>query len=223
MNTSLSGRTLRNLGALACMVVATSALAVGTTSALFSASAASGASTFATGTVTVGPGGTSTTCAVANMMPGDSSTNYGSGSASLAPCDYRVKYTGSSPAWLAADITVTAGSTALYTATSTGLQMKVAVTGGPTLMNGTTVMSAAGSTVPVVSGTATGNILLSTTPAATNDTVRFDIDYLLPLLAPNTLQGGTVSVTITFRAAQAANQPLGTCLAGRLCSDISWG
>jgi hypothetical protein len=30
-------------------------------------------------------------------------------------------------------------------------------------------------------------------------------------------------VTLTFHAVQASNQPLGGCVAGRQCSDITWG
>ena len=31
------------------------------------------------------------------------------------------------------------------------------------------------------------------------------------------------TVTLTFHAVQASNQPLGGCVAGRQCSDITWG
>ncbi|MEY3744691.1 MAG: hypothetical protein RLZ48_369, partial [Actinomycetota bacterium] len=122
----------------------------------------------------------------------------------------------------AVDVTVTAGTTALYTATSSGLQMKVGVNGGATVMSGTTYKNTSGADTTLVSGTPVTNILLSTTPAATNDASTFNIDYLLPLLAPNSLQGGTASITLTFHAVQAANQSVGSCVAGQQCSTIVW-
>lgn len=223
MRAILDRKPVRTAGAILCAFVAAASFSLGSTSALFSASETGGTNTFATGTVSVGLGATSTTCSVANLMPGDSSTNFGSGSAAHAPCDFRVRYTGTAPAWLAADIAVAAGSPALFTGAATGLQFKVAVNGGPTLLDGTTVTSQAGATVPVVAGTPATNLLVSAAPAAPGDLVRFDIDFLLPLLAPNSLQGGSAALTVTFRAVQSANQPLGTCLAGRQCTSITWG
>ena len=216
-------RKFAYVGAALATFAAGGALTIGTTMALFSATESSSASAFAAGTVSVGLGSTSTTCNVSAMAPGDSSTNYGTGSASLTPCDYRVKYTGSLPAYLAVDISVTSGSTALYTATSSGLQMKIAVNGGATVMNGTTYKNEAGTDTALAAGTPVTNILLSAVPAATNDLITFNIDYLLPLLAPNALQGGSASVTLTFHAVQSANQSVGSCVAGRQCSTVVWG
>jgi len=209
-------------GAAIATVAAATTLTLGSTMALFSASQTSASSSFTSGTVSVGLGSASTTCSVTSMTPGDSSTNYGSGSVSLTPCDYKVKYTGSVAAYLAVDITVSAGSTALYTATGSGLQMKVGVNGGATVMTGTTYKNTSGADTTLTAGTPVTNILLSTTPAATNDASTFNIDYLLPLLAPNSLQGGTASITLTFHAVQAANQSVGSCVAGQQCSTIVW-
>jgi hypothetical protein len=209
-------------GAAIATVAAATTLTLGSTMALFSASQTSASSSFTSGTVSVGLGSASTTCSMTSMTPGDSSTNYGSGSVSLTPCDYKVKYTGSVAAYLAVDITVSAGSTALYTATGSGLQMKVGVNGGATVMTGTTYKNTSGADTTLAAGTPVTNILLSTTPAATNDASTFNIDYLLPLLAPNSLQGGTASITLTFHAVQAANQSVGSCVAGQQCSTIVW-
>jgi len=209
-------------GAAIATVAAATTLTLGSTMALFSASQTSASSSFTSGTVSVGLGSASATCSVTSMTPGDSSTNYGSGSVSLTPCDYKVKYTGSVAAYLAVDITVSAGSTALYTATGSGLQMKVGVNGGATVMTGTTYKNTSGADTTLAAGTPVTNILLSTTPAATNDASTFNIDYLLPLLAPNSLQGGTASITLTFHAVQAANQSVGSCVAGQQCSTIVW-
>lgn len=221
----MKNRTTRfasSLGSVALAFAAVSALAVGATMALFSATETSGTNTFAAGTVSVGLGSTSTTCTVTNMMPGDSSANYGSGSASLTPCDYRVKYTGSGAAWLAVDVAVTAGSPALYTATSGGLQLRIGVNGGASMVSGTTFKTQGGADTTLTAGSTVTNLLVSSVPATTDDLVNFDIDYLLPLLAPNALQGGTATVTLTFHAVQSSNQPIGGCVAGRQCSDITW-
>ena len=215
------GSIRSNSLAAVAAIVATGSLTLGVTMALFSASTTSGNNTFASGTVEVGANGASTTCAVTGMAPGDSSTNWGSGSASLTPCNYKVKYTGSAPAYLAVDILVTAGATPLYTATSSGLQLKVGA-GSVTFMNGTSYTQMGGSSATVLAGTSVTNLLLSTTAAQTNDTVQFDVNYLLPTAAPNSLQGASASVTLTFHAVQAANQSIGTCVAGQQCTALTW-
>ncbi|MBM3638955.1 MAG: hypothetical protein FJW98_05910 [Actinobacteria bacterium] len=63
---------------------------------------------------------------------------------------------------------------------------------------------------------------MSATPATKNTSVLFNVNYLLPTLAPNALQGGTTSVALTFHAVQSANQPIGSCVAGRQCNSITW-
>ena len=89
-------------------------------------------------------------------------------------------------------------------------------------MNGTTYKTISGTDTTVATNTAVENILLSATPAATNDQAQFDVNYLLPLIAPNALQGGSATVTLTFHAVQSSNQPLGSCVAGRQCNTIVW-
>ena len=222
MNTSLKKRityTGAGIAALAAAMLVT----IGATMALFSATQTGGTNQFSTGTVSVADRPASVTCNVSSMLPGDSSASFGSGSASLPTCDYRVKYTGSAPAYLAVDVLVGSGSPSLFTGGSTGAQFKLAVSGGATIVNGTTYKSQAGTDTAVSAGTAVTNILLSATPAVTDDEVTFTLDYALPLAAPNSLQGGSTSVTLTFHAVQAANQSLGTCAAGRQCTSITWG
>jgi predicted ribosomally synthesized peptide with SipW-like signal peptide len=198
-------------------------LTLGVTLSLFSDSDTSATNTFVAGTVEVGPDGASTTCSANQIMPGDSSSNFGQGSQSLTPCNYKVKYTGTASAWLAVDILVNGGTPNLFTGTGTGLQFLVKADGSTSIMNGTTFLSTAGSATTVTAGTVATDILVSGTPAVTNDTLQFDIDYLLPLLAPNALQGGTADITLVFHAVQSANQPIGSCVAGRQCTDITWG
>jgi len=212
-------RSAAVVAALASMSV----MAFGATSALFSATQASGSNSFAAGTVSVGAGtGTSVTCNVTNMVPGDSSTGFGAGSGALAQCSYKVKYTGTASAWLAVDVAVSGGATNLFTGTSGGLQYLVKANGGSTFVNGTTYKVAAGTDTTVVSGTPVTNMLVSATPAVTNGETEFDIDYELPLAAANALQGGTSSIVLTFHAVQSANNPLGSCVAGRQCTTITW-
>ena len=206
------------IAALAAAVLVT----IGATLALFSATQTGGTNQFATGTVTVAERPASVVCNVTALLPGDSSASFGSGSASLSTCDYRVKYTGSAPAYLAVDVLVGSGSPALFTGGATGAQFKLAVSGGATIVNGTTYKTQAGADTAISAGTPVSNILLSATPAVTNDEVTFTLDYALPLTAPNSLQGGSTSVTLTFHAVQAANQTPGTCAAGRQCTSIIW-
>ncbi len=84
------------------------------------------------------------------------------------------------------------------------------------------VRSVAGAATNITNGSTIQNLLVSATPATQNSSVIFNLNYLLPTLAPNALQGGTASVTLTFHAVQSANQPIGSCVAGRQCNSIAW-
>lgn len=202
-------------------LAAVAALGAGITAALFSDTNSSDSNTFTAGTVRVDRDGASTVCSVTGLVPGDSSAGYGSGSLSKVTCTYNVKYIGSADAWLAADLTVDNGATALYLGTSAGMQFKVKA-GGNTLMNGTTYNDIAGTAQTVQAGTAVRNILLNGTPAHQNDTLSFTVDYLLPTVAANALQGGSDSMGITFHAVQSTNMPIGSCVVGRQCNTITW-
>lgn len=221
MTASLRIRGTR-LTATLTALAAVATMTIGSTFALFSASESSATNSFTTGSVSVGLGSTSVTCDVAAIMPGDSSTNYSGGNNTLTPCTYNVKYTGSASAWLAVDVLVTNGTTALYTGSADGFQLKVATGSGTSMVSGTAYTLLNGSSSSVSSGVSASNLLVSTTPAVTNDAVQFSIDYLLPLLAPNALQNGNVTVKLTFHAVQSANQPIGSCVAGRQCNTITW-
>jgi len=222
MKTS-TARFSMGIGGGLLAIAAMGTLVIGSTLALFSASETSGANAFASGTVTVGLGDTSSVvCNVSGMAPGDSSKAAATGSKTLDSCSYNVEYTGSSTAWLAVDVAVATTGTNLYTAGANGLQFYVAA-GSTKIMNGTTYKILDGTDTNVVSGSTVEHILISKTAATTNTAVSFDIDYLLPLLAPNALQGGNTTITLTFRAVQSANQPIGDCEAGRQCNTITWG
>jgi hypothetical protein len=139
----------------------------------------------------------------------------------LDKCTYNVKYTGSLPAWLSVDVTVNTTGTNLYTAGATGLQFYVK-NGSTSIIDGVNYKVVGGTNTPVTSGVTVEHILLNDTPVQGPNSRSFDIDYLLPLLAPNALQGGTTSIALTFNAVQSANQPIGSCVAGRQCNSITW-
>lgn len=217
-----------NIVASLAAIAAMGTLTIGGAWALFSASETSASNSFVAGTVTVGDGSTaSTTCDVTGMMPGDSSAGFGSLNEQLSACAYRVKYTGSAAAYLAVDIAVVAPSAALpsspglYDSSATGLQVHVS-DGTSTFMNGTTFKVLSGADTTVAAGTPVTNLLVSTTPAVTDDEFTFDIRYALPTLAPNALQGGSATVTLTFHAVQSANQSSSGCTAGQQCNTITW-
>ncbi len=218
MKNGLSKKPLMTLAG----VLAMGAVGLGVTSALFSDTQTSIANTFEAGSVEVGLGSTSRVCSVTDMLPGDSSANYGSGSQSLLPCIYDVTYTGTSSAWLAVDIAVTGGPPALYTGSGSGLQLKLDADGSTSFVTGTSYTTVSGSASNISSGATISNLLVSATPATQNSSVIFNLNYLLPTLAPNSLQGGAASVTLTFHAVQSANQPIGSCVAGRQCNSITW-
>jgi hypothetical protein len=209
--------------AVALALAGAGSIAMGATNALFNSTMSASADTFAAGTVQVEAGTpASVTCAVTTMMPGDSSTGFGSGSLGLAKCSYKVKYTGSAGAWLAVDAVVNGGTPNLFTSTSTGLQYKVSVNGGTDMISGTTFKTADGTNTSIASGTPVTNLLINSVQAATNSEYSIDVEYALPWLAPNSLQGGTSSIALTFHATQSANNPIGTCVANRQCSSITW-
>ena len=209
--------------AVALALAGAGSIAMGATNALFSANSSASANSFAAGTVSVDAGTpASVTCAVTTMMPGDSSAGFGSGSQGLAKCSYKVKYTGTAGAWLAVDAVVNGGTPNLFTATSTGLQYKVSVNGGTDMISGTTFKTADGTNTSIASGTPVTNLLINSVQAATNSEYSIDVEYALPLLASNSLQGGTSSIALTFHATQSANNPIGTCVVNRQCSSITW-
>ena len=204
---------------------AAATLAGGVTFGLFSASGASGANTFTGGTVTVGTGTpTSVTCSITNMVPGDSSSGAPIGGKTDTACTYNMKYTGSATAYLAVDVAVSNGTTPLYDGTATGLQLYLKdgvpstylTSTAPTA--GTTFVAQGGTSASLPIGT-TANLLVSTTPAATNAAVSFTLNYAVPIATGNTYQGGSATVTLTFHAVQAGNNPVtGACLAGQQCN-----
>jgi hypothetical protein len=216
------------IGAAAATVGAAATLAGGITFGLFSASGSSGANTFTGGTVSVGAGTpASVTCSITNMVPGDSSSGAPIGGHADTACTYNVKYTGSASAWLAVDVAVSNGSVPLYDGTATGLQFYLK-DGVPTTYltstaptAGTTYAKEAGASGSLPIGT-TANLLVSTTPATTDTAVSYTLNYAVPIATGNTYQGGSATVTLTFHAVQAANNPLpGDCAAGQQCNPSS--
>ena len=214
---ALGGSLIASIGVVAI-------IAVGMTLGLYGTSQASTGNSVADGTVTVGTGApASVTCTIANMMPGDSSAGAPIGSRADSACSYNVRYTGSATAWLAVDVTITNGSTALYDGTATGLQLYLKDAAPATYLTstaptaGTTFKNQAGTATTLPAGS-TADLLVSTTAAATNTAVSFSLDYALPIASGNTYQSGSATVTLTFHAVQSVNNPLPTgCAAGSQC------
>lgn len=215
-------KSMFSIGGGLLAIAAAGALTIGATMSLFSVSESSSANAFATGTVAVGLGDSaSVTCNVSEMSPGDSSAGSSTGSKSLDTCTYNVKYTGSLPAWLSVDVAVNSTGTNLYTAGATGLQFYVK-DGSTSIVDGVNYKVIGGTNTAITSGSTVEHILLNDTPVQGPNARNFNIDYLLPLLAPNALQGGSTSIQLTFNAVQSANQPIGSCVAGRQCNTITW-
>ena len=221
-------KRLAIIGGSVATIAAAATLAGGITFGLFSASGASGANTFTGGTVTVAAGTpTSVTCSITNMVPGDSSAGAPIGGKTDTACTYNMKYTGSATAYLAVDVAVSNGTIPLYDGTATGLQLYLK-DGTPTTYltstaptAGTTFTAQGGTSASLPIGT-TANLLVSTTPAATNTAVSFTLNYAVPIATGNTYQGGSATVTLTFHAVQAANNPVtGACLGGQQCNGTS--
>jgi hypothetical protein len=223
---ALGGSLIASIGVVAI-------IAVGMTLGLYGTSQASTGNSVTDGTVTVGTGApASVTCTIANMMPGDSSAGAPIGSRADSACSYNVRYTGSATAWLAVDVTITNGSTALYDGTATGLQLDLNDAAATSYLAstapaaGTTFKTAAGTATTLPAGS-TADLLVSTTAAATNSAVSFSLDYALPIASGNIYQGGSATVTLTFHAVLAGTNSLpGTCAsAGNQClagSGFAW-
>ncbi len=181
------------------------------------------ANTFESGTVELGIGSATSTCTVPVLVPGDSSTGWGSGSGDRPTCRIELTYTGSADAWLGVDVLVDGAVSNLFTGGSEGIQLKFNTETGVAVLNGTTYRDPAGTAQTLAVGTEVDGILLAGVPAETGDTMVIELDYLLPIAAPNTMQGRDTTVTFTFRAAQSSNQPVLACVAGRQCGTITWG
>jgi hypothetical protein len=158
------------------------------------------------------------------MVPGDSSTGAPIGGKADTPCTYNVNYTGSASAYLAVDVAIGNGSVPLYDGSATGLQLYLKDAAPTTYLTstaptaGTTFKQEGGASVSLPVGT-TANLLVSAVPATPNTAVSYTLNYAIPLASGNTYQGGSSTVTLTFHAVQAANNPLpGDCVAGQQCN-----
>jgi hypothetical protein len=225
------GRRVPRLGVIAAAIAA-AAIAAGVTYAVFSLTAAGGASSFSAADVTLAQSAVHT-CVVTGLAPGDASTGW-TQPGPKDQCSFTVTYAGSAPAFLGLDVSfagtqagsdpngVLPGAAGLYDSSATGLQVLIrdAQSTPVTYMNGTVLGGAA------TSGADAGasNLLVSTTPATTGTTVTFTVDYLLPASTTNAYEHAASSVTLTVHAAQAGNNgSAASCTAGRVCPGIgSW-
>jgi spore coat-associated protein N len=225
-------KRLALVGALVAVIGAVATMVAGFTFGLFSATESSSSNTFTAGTVTVTTTTpTSVTCTITNMVPGDASTHFSPAYSNSGdtPCTYNVEYTGSASAWLGVDMTVSNGSTSLFTsAAATGIQFQLK-DGSPTTYvsssatnstnTGDTTYAAEGGTATALPATGISDLLVGTTAATNGSVVDFSLDYGLPLDSSNAYQGGSVTVTLTFHAVQSKNNSLpADCAAGQQCN-----
>ena len=212
-------------------------LVTGITFALMSAntSAHAQANGFATGTVSVGKTGTQFTCNISAMNPGDSSAGAPIDSKADNTCKFGVQYTGSVNAWVAVDVAISNGATALYDGSNQGLQLylsdgtttyvtsSAADSGG----SGTTYKAQNSGTATQLPSTGISDLLVSSTASTPGTTVPFALDYALPADTALTYEGGSATITLTFHAVQAGNNALPTgsnsCSTGQQClTGMSW-
>lgn len=215
----------RRLALVAGAVGASGALVAGASLALFQSAAGLQADTFAAGTVTVGnEASESSTCTIAAMAPGDSSSSLvfpGTDDANDSSCAYEVRYVGNLPAWIGLDVTTSSaagspGTEALLDGQAGGLQVVIQdsygnhFTIGPVSCTGSYPDAAScQSSAPDQLVDKTGSNHVLPDHSVTNGwSDTFVVDYALPLASPNPYQGGTAQVVLTAVAVQAGNNPL---------------
>jgi hypothetical protein len=221
----MAAATLASVGAVI-------ALATGVTFGLFSASTSSGTSSFTAGDVSINSPAESD-CTAANMVPGDATAGWvtanstgavNAANASEVACTFKVKYTGSAPAYLGLDVNITGtgnGGNGLYDGTATGLQYLIQDD------QATPTVYANGHPFTATGGTASGSdLLVSDTPFTTGESVTFTVDYYLPIGAGNSYQDAASSLAMTVHAVQSDHNPEGgtTDPVGHTSgADITWG
>lgn len=210
------------------------AVGSGVTFGLFSAKQTSGTNSFSAGVVSLSTTA-QTTCTISNMIPGESSTGYSTGTKADQQCSLAVKYTGNASAWLALDVSIASTATGspvqsysgstpsaaagLYDSSATGLQVLVKdnQTTPITYMTGTTLggSGTSGASPSVI------DLLVNTSAFTNNQAVTFTIDYYLPTTATNAYDSAASSITLTAHAVQSASNGNTTgCIAGTVCSNI---
>ena len=246
-----SKKKLLVAGASLTTIAAVVALATGATFGLFSATSPSQSGNFTAGTVTLDQTKT-ITCTVGTLSPGDGSySSYNTESGANAQCSLPFSYTGSVPAYLAVDVSVSGGAgtpvspygssapnaaPGLFDGSANGLQLlvKSAGTVANTFVTGTQFTNGSGSAANVTgscagNGTESGcaasgtvNDLLIGKFSPTN-TGTVTVDYGLPSAANNAYEGATSTVTLTVHAVQANNNStVAACTAGQQCLSGSW-
>jgi hypothetical protein len=208
----------RLLTAASFLAVALSlfSLVTGTSLGRFSASKTSGTNSFAAGTVTLANSAIAN-CPVSNLLP----------SASPGACTFTATYSGSAPAYLAADVLIEtqagSGGTKLYNPGDSSNDLQVTITSSSPSVT---------YTVPTASTTCPGgapsgsscyeldNELVSTS-AFTSAAVTFGVSVTLPASSATGYQGGTAQIILTTHAAQSKNNTLScstTPAAGSPCT-----
>lgn len=230
-------RLLSTAGTIATFS-AIAALGAGATFGFFSATSAPQSNQFTTGNVTMNSVATST-CAVERIVPGDSGT-----------CTLTANYTGSEPAYLALDLSITGSTTGNESNTNayvlndddgvavtgkrlfdgapsgSGLQLTLtdSHTGANYLFNGTQWKTIDGDATNLTAddgATGEANNLFAGS-YVTGESTTFTLGWSLPTTADNAYQDSSSTFRLQAHAAQSDNNPATDCTAGRQCNVPAW-
>jgi hypothetical protein len=205
--------------AFAVFVAVLAALGTGVTLGALSGASPDQVTSLAAGTVTL-DSDTSGTCTVASMMPGSMPS----------PCSLTGTYSGSTPAYLAVDVTIETqsgnGGTTLYNPSDSGHDLQVAIS---------STSPSVSYTVPVTATTCPGsapsgstcygldNEIASLTPfTSASGPVTIHTTVSLPANSTPRYRGGAAQVILSVHAAQSGNNSATGCTAGETCDAVRW-
>ena len=238
---SVSRLRARRLVAAAAGVTTLAAavtFAAGVTVGLFSSAGhASGSNTFSAGVVSFGSP-VATTCTINPMSPGDASTGW-TPAGTDATCTLQATYSGSIPAYLGLDMTITgvagtpvtpyggttpAAAAGLFDGTANGLQMTVTDGTPTTFLSNTSYKNQAGTAVTLSATSSVQGLLVRRASFTSGTTETITVNYQLPTSASNAYNSASTTIVLLVHAVQANNNPLPSgCAAGAVCtSGFNW-
>ena len=204
---SVSKRRVVNSVSAVVTLIAGSTLVIGITFGLFSASLIGETNSVTSGTVTLSNSAVSN-CPISGLMPTG---------VAATPCTFSATYSGSTPAYLAADVVIETqagvGGTPLYNPSDASNDLQVTLTSTtpsvtytiPTLPTTCPAGAPAGSTCYELD-----NELIATTAFDPASTVGFSVSVALPTTSTTGYQGGSAQIIVTTHAVQSAHNLL-TC------------
>jgi hypothetical protein len=202
-------------------VVLVIVLDAGVAGAAYSNRAPSETNSFATGTVTEGSGGLTSTCVLSNIYPGQP----------LGTCKLQVTYAGSLPVYIGLDVNITtasgAGGSVLYNGNATGLTFTLSDgTTSYNLPSGAQVLDElAASSYP----SGVPDAVFTSTAGQNNVTFTLTPTFAGGQSSPDQYEGASASVTLAAHAVQSAHNALpaactsgGRPIIGVSCTGLSW-